>query len=161
MANDIISFGTNMTIGNQNADQDDLRSLPLGLLLGRISSAFRKRLLDECDGSGDDVRLIGLTIAIENSPNATQASYARFLGIDLNTISRLINRAEEIGLLSRVPSPDDKRAFVLELSDTGKALAAQGAQAIMQIEASIAESIGQDQFKDFRRTAEHMLRLMI
>lgn len=149
-----------MTIGKQNTEDVSLSSLPLGLLLGRVSAAFRLRLLDECDGSSDDVRLIGLALAIENNPNASQASYARFLGIDLNTASRLINRAEETQLLSRVPSPADKRAFVLQLSETGQALAAKGSRAIREIEATTEESIGKTQYEEFRRTAEQMLRLM-
>ena len=149
-----------MITSNQNADEDALRSLPLGLLLGRISAAFRIRLLDQCDCRGDDVRLIGLAMAIKNNPNASQASYARFLGIDLNTASRLINRAEEMQILSRVPSLADKRAFVLKLSEAGQTLATQGARAIREIEATIEDFIGEKQYEEFRRTAEQILRLM-
>ena len=149
-----------MTTDKQITHGEDLASLPLGLLLGRVSAGFRIALLNQCDGTDGDVRLIGLAMAIKNNPNASQASYARYLGIDLNTASRLINRAEDMKLLSRVPSPADKRAFVLELSEAGHALAAQGARAIEGIEAAIEDQIGEKTFEEFRRTAEQILRLM-
>ncbi len=143
----------------KSPDEEALSTLPLGLLLGRISATFRMQLLEACRRVSEDVRLIGLAMAIESNPNATQASYARFLGIDLNTASRLINRAEESQLLSRVPSPADRRAFVLELSKDGQDLASTGVRAVEEIEAKIESAIGKKQYLEFRKTAEQILRI--
>lgn len=149
-----------MARGKPDTDTGALLSLPLGLLLGRTSAAFRTRLLARLDFCEGDVRLIGLALAIDSNPDASQASYARFLGIDLNTASRLVNHAEAIGLLSRVPSSADRRAFVLHLSEAGQTLAARGRQAVQEIEAAIEDAIGQKQYAEFRRTAEQMLVLL-
>ncbi len=136
----------------------DLSTLPLGLLLGRISGALRLQLLDACHENGNDVRLIGLVLAVQSNPGTTQADYARFLGIDLNTASRLINRAEKDGLIQRVASKSDRRAFALELTNEGRRLAGEGARAAKNIEARLQKDIGEQELVLFRGTAEVILR---
>ncbi len=159
MAYDIISNDMIMTTDNlPSTDDDRLSTLPLGLLLGRISAVFRMRLLDTCQDIDGDVRLIGLALAIEGNPGSTQADYARFLGIDLNTASRLVNRAEELQILRRAQSALDRRAFTLELTAAGEMLATLGAEAIDRLERDLMEAVGKSEFDAFRRTAEQILR---
>nr|WP_078490105.1 MarR family transcriptional regulator [Streptomyces sp. SPB78] len=47
---------------------------------------------------------------------------AAFLGLDKSTLSGLVDRAERRGLLTRGPSPDDKRAVVVLITDAGRQL---------------------------------------
>ncbi len=158
MASDIISNDMIMTTDNPpSTDDDRLSTLPLGLLLGRISGVFRTRLLEACQDIDSDVRLIGLALAIKGNPGFTQADHARFLGIDLNTASRLVNRAEELRILRRAQSALDRRAFTLELTAAGEMLATRGAEAIDRLEKDLKEAVGESEFDAFRRTAEQIL----
>ena len=161
MSFDIISFGTKMTTEkNELSDAKGFSSLPLGLLLGRISGELRTRLLAGCGDFDDDARLIGLTFAIDGHPGETQAYYARFLGIDLNTTSRLISRAEDRGILDRVPSERDRRAHVLVLTSEGRALAQKGAGVVADIEADLRRDLDEGELDAFRRSAEIILRVL-
>jgi DNA-binding MarR family transcriptional regulator len=137
-----------------------LSDLPLGLLLGRVSGAFRARLLALCPEAGDDVRLVGLLLAIGQSPDATQADHARYLGIDLNTASRLVTRAEVEGFVERVPSPADRRAHLLRRTPRGQDLAARGAAAVRAIEDDISDRLGKDRLDTLRETAVSLLGLL-
>ncbi len=158
MAHDIISNDTILAMADIDTNENgSLSRLPLGLLLGRVSGALRVQLLDACPQGGGDVRLIGLALAIKHRPGATQADYARFLGIDLNTASRLINKGEASGLWRRVASPVDRRAFALDLADAGKALAAEGMRAVDMIETRLVDAIGAEELALFRHTAERIL----
>jgi DNA-binding MarR family transcriptional regulator len=121
---------------------------------------MRESLLRACPDAGGDVRLIGLVLAIKQSPGAAQAAYARYLGIDLNTAGRLIGRAEETGLLRKETAPHDRRAYVLVLTDGGLSLAARGMAAIGELEARLAAQVGAQEMRGFRRMAEQILTLL-
>jgi DNA-binding MarR family transcriptional regulator len=53
----------------------------------------------------------------------TAADIAREYGIDASAVTRLIDRLEKRGLLSRVRSEEDRRVVRLELTDDGRATA--------------------------------------
>ncbi|WP_323118032.1 MarR family winged helix-turn-helix transcriptional regulator [Burkholderia alba] len=54
---------------------------------------------------------------------STAAELAREYGIDASAITRLLDRVEKRGLLSRVRSSEDRRVVRLELTDEGRELA--------------------------------------
>jgi DNA-binding MarR family transcriptional regulator len=54
---------------------------------------------------------------------ATAADIAREYGIDASAVTRLIDRLEKRGLLSRVRSESDRRVVRLALTDDGRAMA--------------------------------------
>jgi MarR family transcriptional regulator, lower aerobic nicotinate degradation pathway regulator len=59
----------------------------------------------------------------------TMQELGRFLGLDKSSISGLVDRAERRGLVRRAPSPDDRRAVRVALTDAGRALGGQVALA--------------------------------
>ena len=58
--------------------------------------------------------------AILSHPEADQASIAAHIGYDKATIGGVIDRLEQKGLITRRPSPHDKRAKLVQLSDAGQ-----------------------------------------
>jgi len=44
------------------------------------------------------------------------------ISYDPGAMTRMLDRLERRGLVRRVPNPDDRRAFQLELTDEGKAV---------------------------------------
>ncbi|CAN0620294.1 Transcriptional regulator, MarR family [Burkholderia multivorans] len=54
---------------------------------------------------------------------STAAELAREYGIDASAVTRLLDRVEKRGLLSRVRSIEDRRVVRLELTDEGRAIA--------------------------------------
>lgn len=136
----------------------DLSDLPLGLLLGRLAGQFRRALSAHLDDELEDIRLLGVLLAIRADPTAPQARHAAFLGVDVNTARRLFDTAEAAGLLRRAPAPGDRRAHVLELTDHGARQAAAGAQAVAAVEANFTASLGPEAAGRFRNLAEALLR---
>jgi DNA-binding MarR family transcriptional regulator len=136
----------------------DLAALPLGLLLGRLAGQFRRALSAHLDDEIEDIRLLGVLLAIRADPAAPQASHAAFLGVDVNTARRLFDTAEAAGLLRRAPAPGDRRAHVLELTEHGARRAAAGAQAVAEVEAGFTASLDPEDAARFRAVAERLLR---
>jgi len=58
------------------------------------------------------------------------AQLAAHLGLDKSSVSGLIERAERRGLVQRAPSADDARATEVDITDSGRRLAAEGAEQV-------------------------------
>jgi DNA-binding MarR family transcriptional regulator len=67
--------------------------------------------------------------AIRERRGARQTDISRALGVTPVTISRMIKRLEELGLVARVTSPTDRRAKVVELTPEGLARVTRAAPA--------------------------------
>ena len=64
------------------------------------------------------VRLLG--VLRDREP--TMQELARFLTLDKSSVTGLVDRAERRGLVARGPSPADKRAVLVRLTDDGRSL---------------------------------------
>ncbi len=146
-----------MTDHASDPDAPPLSQLPLGLLLGRLAGVMRARILARVPGAVGDIRIVGLLLSVQAAPGAAQARHAAYLGVDVNTMRRLIDAAETDGLLRRDPAPGDRRAHVLALTPDGAALAQAGADAVAQVEAELAARIGAQDLSALRDLAERLL----
>jgi DNA-binding MarR family transcriptional regulator len=76
----------------------------------------------ELYGSEATSRQLALLVAVAQSPGASQNELAAMIGLDANTCSDLVRRTCQRGWLVRRRSDIDRRAFRLELTDSGRAL---------------------------------------
>ena len=67
----------------------------------------------------------GLLRFLWEEDGLTQVELSNRSQIDRTTIGGLIDRLEQSGLLKRLPHPDDRRAYRISLSATGKKLEAE------------------------------------
>ncbi|WP_151773075.1 MarR family winged helix-turn-helix transcriptional regulator [Streptomyces abyssomicinicus] len=93
------------------------------LIDGLVRSAYQvmgvlTRIGAEHDLSLTQLRVLG--ILRDRRPRVSDL--AAFLGLDKSTLSGLISRAEQRGLLTRGTSPEDRRAVVVEITDAGREL---------------------------------------
>jgi DNA-binding MarR family transcriptional regulator len=91
-----------------------------GLLVYEISHQMRKRLEQRAKG-------LGLTRAqwqalgkLKRHAELSQAQLADMLDLEPITISRLLDRMEEAGLISRRPHPTDRRIRLVSVTETAK-----------------------------------------
>lgn len=80
-------------------------------------------------------------LMIGNNQGLTQAELVRLIESDPNTVSAMVRRLAERGLVIRSPHPDDKRAMQVRLTDEGERLARVG-------------------LKDMNRLSRHLARTM-
>lgn len=71
-------------------------------------------------------RQLALLFAINQQPGGRQVELAEIAGFDQNTFSDLAKRSERKGLVKRVRSLDDRRAFGLYLTAEGRQVVAPG-----------------------------------
>jgi DNA-binding MarR family transcriptional regulator len=64
-----------------------------------------------------DIRIIDVIVA---NPQKQIKELLQILEIPNSTLTSAINRFEKRGIVKRVISPDDRRSFIIELTDLGK-----------------------------------------
>jgi DNA-binding MarR family transcriptional regulator len=86
----------------------------------RIQRVFNTRLSRQKGAvklSGPRLRLL---MAVEEVGRLRMGNLAEDLGITARTVTTLVDALEREGLLARLPDPTDRRATLLELTDTAR-----------------------------------------
>lgn len=98
---------------------------PLGPLVGyhlrRAYSAFVSDFSAAMDGTGMRQVLVGILATVSASPGINQGAVGRILAIKRANMVSLINELADAGLIVREVDPGDRRAFALQITESGKA----------------------------------------
>jgi DNA-binding MarR family transcriptional regulator len=75
----------------------------------------------------------------------TQTDLADHLGIGRAAIGSVIDRLQARGLIERQPKPDDRRVWLVAITDTGKDLAAEVNQVDQVLRAELRHGLGREE----------------
>lgn len=116
----------------------------IGRLLNMAVQRFEKRVLEVMAETGyGDFTLSQVTITRNLDVRGTRATeIARRAGITKQSVGELIGQLEEIGLIERIPDPDDKRARIVHFTPAGLAWLEALEMAIKQSENEMREELG-------------------
>jgi len=87
-----------------------------------VHGILERRAADH-DLSTTQARLLG--VLRDRTP--TMNELGKLLGLDKSSVSGLVDRAERRGLVTRVPSTEDRRAVLVSLTDHGRSLMSRAA----------------------------------
>lgn len=94
--------------------------------VGRLIADVSGRLLAAFDGEVTDLGLTGaqwvILMRIGRGCGSTAAELCRFSRYDTGSMTRMLDRLEQKGLVRRVRSCKDRRVMELELTEAGRAL---------------------------------------
>ena len=94
----------------------------VGYLLRRASSVFSTHWSLQFRGEEVTVTPVqcGMMILIDENPGLTQIELARLLKVEGSTLWQMVDRLLELGFIRRRRVPDDRRAFAIHLSQSGR-----------------------------------------
>jgi len=78
-------------------------------------------------------------------------------GMTAQSMGELVDDLEGKGYLERRPDPDDRRAKRIYLTDRGRENARVAKQATADVEAFLAGLLGEERYRDLRRTLEDII----
>jgi MarR family transcriptional regulator, lower aerobic nicotinate degradation pathway regulator len=113
-----------------------------------------ERRAAEHDLSVPATRLLG--VLRDREP--TMQELARLLDLDKSSVTGLVDRAERRGLVARAPSPADKRAVLVRLTDDGRALVSAAAA---RFAADVTAMLGHLGAKDRAALTRLVSRLLV
>lgn len=121
----------------------------LGRIVRGLMQAHDRALAQE----GIDLtaqQLLLLTIAGSRGPTQIN-QIAEAMGVDPSTTTRMVDRLEDKGLLSRTPSRVDRRATLISLTPDGHNLRAIGVEVTRGVKRSLFTGIDQGDLERFTR----------
>jgi DNA-binding MarR family transcriptional regulator len=121
--------------------------------LSFLITGLLERRAAEHDLSMPATRLLG--VLRDREP--TMQQLARLLELDKSSVTGLVDRAERRGLVARTPSPADRRAVLVRLTDAGRTLVATAAGAFA---ADVTALLGELDREDRAALARLVSRLL-
>lgn len=114
---------------------------PSGATWGRVSHAFFRAGRLHRVLAGALLRRVGLypgqeilLMLLWDDDHRPQADLIRALALDASTVAKMLQRLEQAGFVTRAPSPTDRRASIVSLTDAGHALRDQVADLWHELE---------------------------
>ena len=117
-------------------------------LLQASQSALHKRLLASLKDTGLTIGQPKVLEYLGEHDGANQAEIARACRIEAATLTSLLNRMEERGLLRRCSRPDNRRSFFIFLTPLGIQMAQRVKESFEQLEREAFRGIGESQRRE-------------
>src|SRR3546814_10966504 len=108
---------------NRRAMQDPEQNV--GFLMGDVARLIRRNFTQRAAAHGLSLAQWRALAFLARQQGVNQVTLADRLEIQPITLARLIDRLQEAGLVARRPDPDDRRAFLLYLTDAAQPLIEQ------------------------------------
>ena len=86
----------------------------------------------------------------------TQRELADACALDAATLSRTLDRLEEMGLIRREEHPGSRRSYLVRLTDTGREKAAKVQEGFERLEELLCQGFSTDELERLRRDLEHI-----
>ncbi|MEZ0243571.1 MAG: MarR family winged helix-turn-helix transcriptional regulator [Sphingomonas sp.] len=113
----------------------------VGYHLRRASGAFAIDFREAVGGTGMRQVLVGVLAVVEANPGVKQGAVGAPLGIKPANMVSLINELIDQGLVERVVTPDDRRAFALSITPAGVAVLDECLERISEHEARMLDPL--------------------
>ena len=128
----------------------------LGWMLDAASHAFGSELATALAPFGLGQRgFCVLSAAI--GAELTQTQLAGMIGLDKTTMVVTVDELERLRLAERVPSPTDRRARVIRVTETGHARVAEGVAILESVQCSVLDSLPGDEREVFLRALTRLV----
>lgn len=128
----------------------------LGFLLADVSRLMRRAYEQRVAGAGLTLAQARLLVYIQAHEGARQIDLAELLEVQPITLARLVDQLVEQGLAERRPAPNDRRAYLIHLTEA----ALPHLQLITQVGQAVRQQALQDLGPDQIATLTDALKSM-
>ncbi len=128
-------------------------------LINRVGAALVERFTqDALSGTHLTIGTWRLLVAMSNHDGIRQVDLANLTSIEVSTVSRLVTRLVQLGLVSRSPSTKSHREVVVELAPKGKALVAELVPIAIRLEEAATQGVSKKELAIVKRVLRQMHR---
>ncbi|RYX84728.1 MarR family transcriptional regulator [bacterium] len=120
-----------------------------GAILGRASQKVRDSFENRMSGSCLKSRHYGALILLEDGAK-TQIELGRLLWIDRTTMVALVDELEKSGDVKRERHPEDRRAYLIQLTEQGQVTLARARQIADEVEDEIFSALSDQEREQLR-----------
>ena len=144
----------------KSSKPDSIATLSTGEL-GFLVSAVRGAIWSAIEAELQSLDVTAAQFVVFNSiargKGRTIGEFCRLLGYDSGAMTRLLDRIEKKGLIRRVPNPDDRRSFLLELTPESKVLFPQAQRKVQAVFKRLLAGFSEEQAAALKQSLEQLL----
>ena len=129
-----------------------------GYWLNRLRGIAQGRFEGEFAAYGVTVAQWSVLITVYRGDAVTPLEIARFIDVDPGSLTRLLDRMEDKGLIQRWPVDGDRRSIRIALTPHAAALTPRLAALADTNDAEFFSALSDEEARDFRRTLARLLR---
>ena len=145
-------------MSKSKADTIDILS---GGELGFLVSSVRSAIWGSIEAELQPLDITAAQFVVFNSiamgKGRTIGEFCRLLGYDSGAMTRLLDRIEKKGLIRRVPNPEDRRSFLLELTPESRAVFPQAKKRVQAVFKRLLAGFDEKQAAALRQSLEQVL----
>ena len=128
-----------------------------GYWVNRLAAAFRTEVDRELRDLDLTRRQVGMLHFIHRAGRVTASELTRSIGVDSTAVTRMIDRLEAKGLVSRSKDPDDGRRHIIELTTAARRVMPKLSRKAHKVEGSFEEGIAPEDIATFHSVLMRML----
>jgi len=140
------------------ASDASAQAAPLSLAIFQLARAHRAYAAQLLRAHGLHPGQEMVLLQLYGRDSQTQAALLHAVGLDHSTLSRSLTRMEAAGLVSRSPSPVDRRAVVVSLTPKGKGLRQPLQEVFRELERTTAAGVAPEAFDGLVRSLHAVRR---
>jgi MarR family transcriptional regulator, transcriptional regulator for hemolysin len=130
-------------------------AMEVGCLLSRATHALLSEFTAALEGHGISPREHAVLMSARQGA-FTQSQLAKMVGLDKTTMVVTVDELEATGLAERVPSPHDRRARMILVTEAGERKLAEAEEILTRVREDIFADISEDDREVFLRCLDQL-----
>ncbi|WP_299252506.1 MarR family transcriptional regulator [uncultured Lacinutrix sp.] len=109
----------------------------------------------------DTTMATGFTLLSIDPENGTPStSLGPIMGMEATSLSRILKKMEEFGLIERKPNPEDGRGVLIHLTDFGREKREFSRDRVLTFNDTIKNHVSEEKLKNFQEVTETIIELI-
>ncbi|AUC80976.1 MarR family winged helix-turn-helix transcriptional regulator [Lacinutrix sp. Bg11-31] len=109
----------------------------------------------------DSTMATGFTLLSIDPENGTPStSLGPIMGMEATSLSRILKKMDELGLIERKPNPEDGRGVLIHLTDFGREKREYSRDRVLTFNDTIKEHVSEEKLKHFQEVTETISELI-
>jgi DNA-binding MarR family transcriptional regulator len=133
----------------------------LSFLLNKLAQLAGRKMGEALEPMRIQPRESGILAAIAQFGPLSQQRIGELLVIDRTTMVVCVDRLEELGLVERTVHPEDRRVFLIALTDRGRAAVPEARQRLEAFEAELLAPLRSGERKAFRQYVYRLVEVSL
>lgn len=129
-----------------------------GHKVNQLGRCFNKKLNEKITPLGLHASQWGIILYLNEKKDCTQVEISQYLNVEAPTVTRTLARLEDMGLVERNISANDKREKHISLTSKAEEMFGQWFEASEELELEAAREISEAELKTFSAVLEKMMK---
>lgn len=120
-----------------------------------------QKMYNEQASQFDTTMATGFTLlSIDPEEGTPSTSLGPKMGMEATSLSRILKRMEELGLIERKPNPEDGRGVLIHLTNFGKEKRDYSREKVLTFNETIRKELSEEKLNNFYEVAETINELI-